>query len=186
MHDLALAYDALWIFWLLFWFASATNTKRDAQPGSSGWRLYWITVVVACIFVPRFFPSYFDRRLHSGNFTFVLICLLLTAAGLAFTIWARVVLGSNWSSDPTIKVGHELIQRGPYRLVRHPIYTGLILAGFASIVADGRVRDVYYAVLIIVSLAIKVRMEERLMLRQFPEAYPEYCRHTKRLIPGIY
>jgi protein-S-isoprenylcysteine O-methyltransferase Ste14 len=111
---------------------------------------------------------------------------ILCAAGIAIAIWARTILGRNWSANPTVKEDHELIVSGPYRYVRHPIYTGILLAQFGSmVVGDGRVRSTLFFAFIAIGLHFKSKVEENLMRQTFPDSYPEYRRRTKAIIPFI-
>jgi protein-S-isoprenylcysteine O-methyltransferase Ste14 len=110
----------------------------------------------------------------------------VTIAGLLFAVWARKYLGSNWSRSVTIKKGHELITTGPYALVRHPIYTG-ILAGFlGTAIAISQVRGPIVFVLIFFALWLKLRMEEQWMRSQFGETYATYARQTAAVVPYIF
>jgi protein-S-isoprenylcysteine O-methyltransferase Ste14 len=111
--------------------------------------------------------------------------LAVTVLGAVFAIWARVTLGRNWSSVPQVKAQHELVVNGPYRIVRHPIYTGLILAVAGTGLALDKGIWLFIVVLIFASYWLKIRVEERLMMETFPEEYPEYRRRVKALIPGI-
>jgi protein-S-isoprenylcysteine O-methyltransferase Ste14 len=109
----------------------------------------------------------------------------VTIAGLLFAVWAREHLGGNWSRSVTIKQGHELIATGPYAVVRHPIYTG-ILAGFLGIaIAISQVRGFIAFVLILLVFWIKLRMEEQWMRSQFGEAYATYAHQTAALVPYL-
>ena len=110
---------------------------------------------------------------------------ILCAIGLAFAIWARVTLGSNWSGVVTLKEGHELVERGPYRFVRHPIYTGILTMFFATALAQGHLSGFAGTLLMFASFWIKLRDEEKLMLRQFDERYTEYQQRVKRIIPFV-
>ena len=112
--------------------------------------------------------------------------IALCASGVAFAMWARRTLGANWSAEPSIKVGHQLVQTGPYRWVRHPIYSGLVLALLGTFIGTGRVRTAAllgFAVLVIV---LKIRIEESLMMRQFPDEYPDYRKRTQALVPFLF
>jgi protein-S-isoprenylcysteine O-methyltransferase Ste14 len=111
--------------------------------------------------------------------------VVLCVAGLAFCIWARFTLGSNWSGVVTLKGGHELITRGPYALVRHPIYTGLLTMFVATVIVLGHVAGIIAIPLVFVSTWIKLGHEEKLMLQKFPDQYAAYRRRVKRLIPFI-
>jgi protein-S-isoprenylcysteine O-methyltransferase Ste14 len=141
--------------------------------------------VPALVLAFRAYPEVFDRRIFPSSGAASWIGLCLCAGGVAFAIWARRTLGTNWSGNPSIKEGHELVQSGPYRLARHPIYTGLIAAVLGTQLGGGRVREL---VILLGSLAVvwvKIRVEERLMMRQFPAAYPRYRERTKALIPFV-
>jgi protein-S-isoprenylcysteine O-methyltransferase Ste14 len=109
----------------------------------------------------------------------------LTAAGLLFTVWARVHLGTNWSGTVTLKRGHELITSGPYAFVRHPIYTGLLLAFLGSALARDEWRGVLALALVALALWRKLRNEERWMREQFGDAYSAYSKRVAALVPRV-
>ena len=111
--------------------------------------------------------------------------MALVVAGLSFSVWARRTLGGNWSGTVTVKVDHELVQTGPYRRIRHPIYTGLLLAVFGSGLAAGRVYGIAAFALIAIALVWKLRLEERWMLAEFGERYERYRRSSWALIPFV-
>jgi protein-S-isoprenylcysteine O-methyltransferase Ste14 len=113
------------------------------------------------------------------------ISLVLAIGGLAIAIWARNVLGANWSSNVIVKEGHELVRNGPYAYMRHPIYTAmlLMLLGYAG---------VHGTVIVFSGFATltgvhwwKLRMEEAFMREEFGDAYVRYQREVKALIPGV-
>ena len=110
----------------------------------------------------------------------------ITALGLAFAVWARVHLGRNWSGVVTLKEDHELIRSGPYALVRHPIYTGLLLGFVGSVIARGEWRGVLAFALVIGALWFKLRLEERWMIETFGDAYRRYHSEVPALIPLPY
>jgi protein-S-isoprenylcysteine O-methyltransferase Ste14 len=108
----------------------------------------------------------------------------LAAAGFAFTWWARVTLGDLWSSAVSRKENHVIIETGPYRLVRHPIYTGLIAAAFATAVEVGSAQALISAALMSFGFWMKARLEERFLMAQLGEAsYAAYRRRTPMLAP---
>ncbi len=111
--------------------------------------------------------------------------LAVTIVGVVFAIWSRVALGRNWSSVPQVKEQHELVVNGPYRIVRHPIYTGLILTVAGTGLALDRGIGLFMVLLVFASYWFKSRVEEKLMMETFPKDYPEYRRRVKALIPGI-
>ena len=105
--------------------------------------------------------------------------------GLSFCVWARRVLGRNWSGIVTVKEGHELVREGPYRMVRHPIYTGLVLAFAGMALVDAQWRGVLAVAIGVGAFWRKLRLEERWMTEIFGQRYVEYREHTKALIPGL-
>jgi protein-S-isoprenylcysteine O-methyltransferase Ste14 len=109
----------------------------------------------------------------------------VTIAGLLFAIWAREHLGRNWSHSVTIKQGHELITTGPYTVVRHPIYTGILTGFLGMAIAISQVRGFIAFVLVCLALWIKLRIEEQWMGSQFGEAYATYAHQTAALVPYL-
>lgn len=110
---------------------------------------------------------------------------MVLVAGLVLALRARVVLGGNWSAIVTIKEQHELIQRGPYRYVRHPIYSAILLMLLGSAIVDGKLEWFVLTALCTVGLAIKARSEERLLTKHFPDGYPAYRQRVKAIIPFV-
>jgi protein-S-isoprenylcysteine O-methyltransferase Ste14 len=111
--------------------------------------------------------------------------LFVVAAGLAFAVWARVYLGRNWSATVTIKQDHELVRTGPYAVVRHPIYTGIVLALFGTAIVVGEWRGLLALALITIGFLFKIRTEERFMGEIFGERYARYRAEVPALIPFI-
>jgi protein-S-isoprenylcysteine O-methyltransferase Ste14 len=109
----------------------------------------------------------------------------IVALGLGFTVWARVVLGRNWSGIVTVKQDHELVTEGPYRWVRHPIYTGLVVAFAGSATARGEWRGVLAVLIVFVALWRKLTLEERWMIETFGDAYLRYREKVRALIPFV-
>jgi protein-S-isoprenylcysteine O-methyltransferase Ste14 len=109
----------------------------------------------------------------------------LCVIGLFIAIWARATLGSNWSSAVTLKQDHELIMRGPYRFVRHPIYTGLLLMLGGTALISGRLGAIAGLASGFLGLWIKLRQEEALMMRHFPADYRKYKANSKALLPFV-
>src|SRR5262249_2426215 len=114
------------------------------------------------------------------------VAAAVTAAGLSVALWARVVLGRNWSGAIVLKEHHELIDRGPYAFVRHPIYTGVLLMVLGTITFSGTRAGVILFATMVAGLIVKARREERLLTKRFPAVYPLYrARVRARLIPFV-
>ena len=101
------------------------------------------------------------------------------------TLWARWTLGGNWSSNVTFKQGHELIKTGPYQFARHPIYSGVLTMCLGTAVEIGQFRGWLALPLMTTAFWIKLKQEERLLLRHFPAAYPAYQKQVKALVPFV-
>lgn len=114
------------------------------------------------------------------------IGLSLDLAGIALAIWARLTLGDNWSGFITVKRGHTLVQRGPYAVIRHPIYTGLLLAMAGTALTVGRAASYLGVALGLAAFLIRVRDEDAVMAEEFPAAHRTYRARTKALIPFVW
>jgi protein-S-isoprenylcysteine O-methyltransferase Ste14 len=110
----------------------------------------------------------------------------LTVLGLAFAVWARIYLGKNWSGSVQVKVGHELMRGGPYGWVRHPIYTGLLVALVGTGFVRGQVRGVLAFFVLLAGFWVKLGIEEQMMRKTFGEEYEEYARKTGALVPRMW
>jgi protein-S-isoprenylcysteine O-methyltransferase Ste14 len=110
----------------------------------------------------------------------------VVAAGLAVTVWARAALGRNWDGCVAFKQGHVLVVSGPYRYVRHPIYSGLFVMALGTAMLGAWSWGFALAALLLVSFWFKLRAEERLLTEHFPDAYPAYRRRVKALIPYVF
>jgi protein-S-isoprenylcysteine O-methyltransferase Ste14 len=174
---------ACWAAWAAYWLVSALHTKRTVERGGwLGYRLVALALVAAGIAVVRATGA---SGIWGVPPALALLSALLVAGGLAFTIWARVVLGRNWSAEVTFKQGHELIETGPYALVRHPIYTGLITMALGSVLAYGRPFGFVLLAGVCGALWWKAREEERIMSRHFPAAYADYRRRVRAIVPFV-
>jgi protein-S-isoprenylcysteine O-methyltransferase Ste14 len=130
-------------------------------------------------------PTVLTRRFLPVGWFLPVLGIVLLAAGLGFTVWARRHLGRNWSASVVVKEGHALVRTGPYRYVRHPIYSGILLAFLGMVVTIGEWRGLVALLLALVSFAVKSRAEERRMRETFPE-YAEYARGTAAIVPLVY
>ncbi len=181
--------DGCWIIFLVVWVLAAISTKRSVYRESRAQRLrYSLLLVAGCLLLFRGhrWPYPLSARVIPHMEMIAWAGAILCIAGLGFCIWARLTLGRNWSGTVTLKEGHELIERGPYRLVRHPIYTGLLAMSLATAIVAGHVAGIAGLVLVFVSFSIKLGNEEEIMLKQFPEEYAAYQGRVKRLIPFVF
>ncbi len=183
------AFALAWLTFLLVWIAAMGFSKPQARTISTFKRVFQSIVIIVgflLIFDPRLRGGWLGTPLWNVNTDVAIVGVAITWAGVLFAIWARFTLGSNWSARPMVKVGHELVVKGPYRLARHPIYTGLFFAGLGSAIAVGRLSIVPGIVLVLVGLFMKIAQEERLMTETFPAAYPDYRSRVKALIPFVF
>jgi protein-S-isoprenylcysteine O-methyltransferase len=128
-----------------------------------------------------------DVPITPPNALFGIAGLALEVGGIAFAIWARLTLGANWSGMiVTTKQGHELVQTGPYAIVRHPIYTGLLLAVIGTAMARGTLAGYIGVAAVFVAIMIRVDIEEKLMSDRFGETYEAYRRRTRKLVPLVW
>jgi protein-S-isoprenylcysteine O-methyltransferase Ste14 len=179
---------ACWIIFVVVWLLGAISTKRTIYRESSAERArYWLVLVIGYFLVIKSssLPSPFDRLLVPHTTSSAWIGAVLSVSGLVFAIWARVILGRNWSGVITLKEGHELIERGPYRIVRHPIYTGILAMFAGTAIAIGYFGGFVGLLLVFVSFWLKLKREEDLMLKHFPAKYAAYQGRVKRIIPFL-
>jgi protein-S-isoprenylcysteine O-methyltransferase Ste14 len=178
----------LWLAWAIIWLVAAggAKTTRRREPLRSE-VLHRLPVLIAAALMiwRRPLPPPLMERFLPATPAVAALGVIMVAAGLGFAVWARWYLGANWSGMVTVKVQHELIRTGPYRYVRHPIYTGLLLAIAGTAVALGEWRDAIAFGLAFFAFIVKSRVEEQWMGETFPE-YASYRRATAALVPFIY
>jgi len=179
-------FPSMWLSWAAYWVWASRHAKPSERRESIGSRLLHVLpllLAVGLLWSKRIPVALLNERLFPWAPWEFWIAALITAAGLLFTVWARVYLGRNWSGVVTIKQGHELIDAGPYALVRHPIYTGLLVAFIGSAVARGEWRGLLAVLIAWAALWRKLRLEERWMTERFGEQYVAYCQRVPALVP---
>lgn len=179
----------LWIAFALIWLLAALTVKRAARRESSETRIFRLILTFGgfvLIFATKWPLGPLDEVLIQHSALTDDVGLALTIAGIAFAILARAYLGRNWSGSVTVKKDHELIRTGPYSIVRHPIYTGLLLAALGGAIALGWLRGFIGVLLLAVALRVKSRLEEQFMQEQFGDQYISYKRDVKALIPFVW
>ena len=181
-------FPVMWLSFLAYWWAISKNvkeTERQEPAVSRLTRLFLIVCAAALLWLPSVpLPLLNERFLPDGAWRFW-SGAAVTAGGLLFAVWARRHLGKNWSQAVTLKEDHELITSGPYALVRHPIYTGLLLAFVGCAVARGEWRGLLAVALVFVALWRKLALEEKWMRAQFGESYEAYSRRVAALVPHV-
>jgi protein-S-isoprenylcysteine O-methyltransferase Ste14 len=183
-----------WAGFALCWLVLAQFNKKASRstPVWAGWRVR-LAIIVGLFIVVRFrrhaiagFIVSISRTMPlrpgiAGQWVGVVLCL----AGIGFAVWARVYIGRNWGMPMSLREGHELVTSGPYAYVRHPIYSGLMIAMIGSALSESLLWLLVFS-LYFTYFIFSARSEEKTMLAQFPDAYPAYRRRTKMLIPFVF
>ena len=174
-----------WVGLVVFWVWNWRSVKRTERQESAASRASY-SLIILLGFLAMFRPlGMLGGLLLARTPELLAAAVAMTWAGILFAIRARVYLGSNWSAVVTVKEGHELMCGGPYRVTRHPIYSGLLLAAAGVAVAADRWQALIGLGLVLAGFWIKSRKEERWMLERFGAEYQEYRRRTRALIPGV-
>lgn len=175
-----------WIAWVVYWVMMAFATKRTIErAGLLGYRLIALIIFVGCVLLGWLFDVSFQSQFWHTTSALGVLSDVIVLAGVAFTVWARITLGRNWSAEVTFKEDHELIESGPYALARHPIYTGLIVMGLGTVINYGRAISIALFISLCAALWYKARQEEQIMSRHFCDAYAQYKTRVRAIIPFV-
>jgi protein-S-isoprenylcysteine O-methyltransferase Ste14 len=177
-----------WLAFGLYWVVSAFKRKATKKRETYFQRFrYTILLMVGFwfLFRPQAHYGWLGTRFLPADAFWSWFAVALTAAGIALSIWARWHLGSNWSGVVTLKEGHELIRTGPYRTIRHPIYTGILLGLLGTAVTIGEVRGLLALPIGWISFYMKARREESFLAEEFGPAFVEHQRHTGMFLPRL-
>lgn len=181
-------FPVLWLVWVAYWLVRSRNVKVVARRESPRLQLFHVGsyVVIGILIWRRGVPlGILDTRFLPAVTWPFWAGAVLTVAGLLFTVWARHHLGRNWSLTVDVKEKHQLITSGPYAVVRHPIYSGLLLALAGSAMAGGEWRGVLAVALALWVYWLKLRTEEHWMREAFGEEYQAYSQRVPALIPFL-
>ncbi|HET9804421.1 MAG TPA: isoprenylcysteine carboxylmethyltransferase family protein [Candidatus Acidoferrum sp.] len=176
----------IWFIWCILWLLMAAWSKPSKRREFPWQRLEHVIPMVAgflLIYNHIFAWSFLSNRIIPPNDTVTIAGLSLTLGGLVFAVWARIALGANWSGTVTIKSGHNLIRRGPYRWIRHPIYTGLLASFVGTILLQGEVRSLLGFVFVFLALYRKAKREESFLAQEFGREFAEHAKHTGMFLP---
>ena len=174
----------VWGVWALSWFLAAIWTRQTTARASWAQEMpYRIVTIIGVVLLFGFFRGGVFGYGWDVSETELWILLALVVAGFAFAWWARLHLGALWSGTITRKQDHRIVDTGPYALVRHPIYTGILLSGFATAIARGRWEALIGAFLFALGCWIKARQEERFLSEELGAEYAAYRKRVPMLVP---
>jgi protein-S-isoprenylcysteine O-methyltransferase Ste14 len=177
-----------WFAFMLYWLVAAAGAKRTKRSESRLNRLSYTLPLFVAVFlmvVPKAHRGWLGIRFVSANDATEWTGTALTLAGIALAIWARWHIAGNWSGTVTLKEGHELIRTGPYRRIRHPIYTGILLAALGSAIEIGRIAGLIALALGWGSFWFKARREESFLREEFGAQFEEHCKQTGMFLPKL-
>jgi protein-S-isoprenylcysteine O-methyltransferase Ste14 len=178
-----------WIVLSVYWAVSALRQKPTKKEEHFTERLqHLVPVMIAFLLLSRSDASYgrLGLRFVPASGTLNLFGLALAGAGVAFAIWARWHLGRNWSAVVSIREDHDLISTGPYRTVRHPIYTGLLVAIMGTVLIVGEFRAPIAFAIALASFYLKARKEDAWLAREFGETFEGHAKHTGMFLPRFW
>ena len=178
----------LWVVWAAYWIVAArrtsTNRRTESLLTGASYRVFLALGVILLAF-PGYHLIPGNPFLWPQSVVKLAIGLCLTVIGLSIAVWARRHLGTYWSGRITLKVDHHVIQSGPYAFVRHPIYSGILLALFGTVISIGTAQSCIAIALMFVSFVLKLTLEERWLCAHLGTEYVEYRRRVKALIPCV-
>lgn len=176
----------LWILFGVYCLVAALKRKQTKKRESWLQRMAYVGPLVFAFILltqPSMSRGWMGVRLFPFSNAAVWMGLALVAGGVALAFWARWHLGANWSSSVTLKQGHELIRTGPYRAIRHPIYTAILLAIAGSVVQLGEVRGAFALVIAWGSFYVKARREESFLEQEFGDGFAAHAKSTGMFLP---
>jgi protein-S-isoprenylcysteine O-methyltransferase Ste14 len=177
-----------WIIWIVWWVVAAfrVNPMKRREPAGE-LVLRWVLMIAAfeLLFHRGSHLGVLNRRFVPHSRTILDVGAALTCLGLAFSIWARQHIGRYWSGSVSIRADHQLIRTGPYSLIRHPIYTGILVGLAGTLLADGHYAAIVAFLIVLAGLTWKALREEHLLAGEFGPAFEEHKRHTGFYLPHL-
>jgi protein-S-isoprenylcysteine O-methyltransferase len=178
-----------WCVIFVIWAAAHFKTKPTVRRPDKGRYLGTTALLIASFFLLfGEYPGWLGLSVFApGTAVLGVLGVVFCVAGAGMAVWARITLGSNWSGwTATIKQGHELVQRGPYGLVRHPIYTGFLFAMVGTALAVDLCASYLGVLFGLAAFLVRIPTEERLLTEEFPGAFSTYKARVKCLIPFVW
>jgi protein-S-isoprenylcysteine O-methyltransferase Ste14 len=184
----------MWVALSIHWIIAARRVSAPKRAESNRSRALHLLLVNGA-FVIAYWPyrgwpfttaiTFEFPRVLPAEPWLALLGVAFQAASLLLAVWARRRLGHNWSGEVTLKIGHELVRGGPYRRIRHPIYTAVLGMYVGPALVSGRLQGVLALAILAVAYARKIHQEERVLREEFGAAYDAYCRESWALIPWV-
>lgn len=178
-----------WVLFCSYWLLLRNRTRENIRKRTTRQRYLGTLgylLAFTLLYLPLFVRGGFAGRVLPAHYLLQGIGGIMCMAGVGLCIWSRTLLGQNWSGGVTAKQGHELIVKGPYRLVRHPIYTGFLTALTGTCLVTGGLAAIMITCLYTLALCLKINAEEVLLKDVFPDTYALYQQQTRKLIPFIW
>jgi protein-S-isoprenylcysteine O-methyltransferase Ste14 len=175
-----------WLVFIFYWLISAFSAKQYARRNFTSWgvRVGAIVLILLAYQVPSFRDFLINERFYAVSPALQWLGVILCACGIGFAIWARFYLGTNWGMPMTLKQDPELVTSGPYHYVRHPIYSGMILAMLGTTLVT--IWWVIPFIFFLVYFVYSAKAEEKIMLEEFGDRYADYMKRSKMLIPFVF
>jgi protein-S-isoprenylcysteine O-methyltransferase Ste14 len=180
--------EIAWIVFVVYWFYSARQLKTVKRREPYAERIVYLALMASAYFLvlnDQISVGRLAKRFVPDAPWIGATGVAITAAGVALAIWARRHLGQNWSATVTLKEGHELIRSGPYGRIRHPIYTGMLIAFAGTALALGEYRGLLGFAVATSTFFFKAKKEERYLVQEFGDRFQEHTRHTGMFLPKL-
>ncbi|SRX53847.1 isoprenylcysteine carboxylmethyltransferase family protein [Aequorivita sp. CIP111184] len=190
MEQAKIALHLAWAVFLIVWTIGAFQTKKASQkePFLKRFLWYWFPLIVAGLLLgpTEWFMGMWIRENFVEHTDLVgIIGASIAWLGTLLACWSRYLLGKNWSVSVQLKKDHELIKKGPYKIIRHPIYTAILLLFLGNVIIVGDYRGILAILIVFISLWRKLKLEEQWLTEYFGETYVNYKAKSKALFPGI-
>ena len=189
-HLLVDLLTALWVIWGVYWvialaYEIATAKSKTTVRRKSGSSLIFLALLLLLL-TPIGQSGALGLPFIHGPTAVQIVGLLIAAGGIGLAMWARSHLGGNWSGVPAIKQGQTLVKSGPYAIVRHPIYAGLLYGVLGSAIVLGTYGSLIVICLTVLFVLVRIVQEERLMREEFGSEYLDYAARVKALVPWVW